>query len=333
VKGNWNIDAGRIAHTEQLASEMAALPGVERVAYARRAMLSGSGGGAVTSVELPGPSKHDLFFNQVSPGYFATTGARVLRGRAFNASDTGNATLVVLVNAEFARRFFAGREAVGQWIRAGGRERQIAGIVENGPSNWLKEAPAPFVYYPYAQRPSGEVTFFIETARDPAAMTASVRALVRKSGGALTVREILPYALHMRAARRTEELAATIGGGLAVLGLVLAAAGLFGVTAYAVSRRTREFGVRIALGATGRTLRRQVLEEAALQLAVAAPLGWALAWASRKYIVKYLYGVSATDPWILAAASAVVAGVAFAAALLPAQRAASVDPSITLRYE
>ena len=118
-----------------------------------------------------------------------------------------------------------------------------------------------------------------------------------------------------------------------MLGLVLSAAGLFGVTSYAVNRRMREFGLRVALGARGADLNRQVLKKAALQAAVGIPLGWAIAFAGRQLLESVLYGVKAGNPWVLAAASGVVALVALLAALRPALVAAHVDPMVALRYE
>ena len=137
----------------------------------------------------------------------------------------------------------------------------------------------------------------------------------------------------MRNARSDEQLAATVAASLALAGLLLAAAGLFGVTLYAVARRTQEFGVRMALGARPAKLARQVLCEAGLRVVLALPLGWALAFMARRALEKHLYGVAADDPATLLIAGAVVAAVAAMAALQPALRAARVDPMIALRWE
>jgi ABC-type antimicrobial peptide transport system permease subunit len=138
---------------------------------------------------------------------------------------------------------------------------------------------------------------------------------------------------HLRNARRGQELAAQIGGALAGVGLLLAAAGLFGVTLFAVTRRTPEFGVRVAMGASPGRLVRQVLREAGLRIAIAVPLGWLIAYAGRRAIEKMLYGVAPDDPWTFAIATAVVSAVALAAALHPAIRAARIDPTTALRHE
>jgi ABC-type antimicrobial peptide transport system permease subunit len=138
---------------------------------------------------------------------------------------------------------------------------------------------------------------------------------------------------HMRNARSEEQASAEIVGGLAGMGLLLAAAGLFGVTLYAVTRRTSEFGLRVALGATPGRLLRQVLKEAAVRIAIAIPLGWALAWAARHAMEQMLYGIAPDDPWTFGLAAAVVVAVGVVAVLPPAVRAARIDPTAALRHE
>jgi ABC-type antimicrobial peptide transport system permease subunit len=137
----------------------------------------------------------------------------------------------------------------------------------------------------------------------------------------------------MFSAHQQDSVLTGIAGAMALLGLVLAAGGLFGVTSYAVSRRMREFGLRVALGARGADLHRQVLKKAALQAAAGIPLGWALAFAGRQEMQSALYGVKAGNPWVLAVASGLVVLVALIAALRPAFVAARVDPMVALRYE
>ena len=324
---------GGATRAETLASELSGLPGVLRVAYARRALLAGSGGGNQVSLEIPGQPKASFRYDQVSPGYFATTGARILAGRAFSSSDGPQAAPVAMVSQAFVRRFMSGRDPIGAWFRIQGRDRQIVGVVEDGPSNDLKERIEPFFYLPFAQMSTDEITFFLESSGDPQSLAASVRTLARRAGATFTLRGMHTMRQHMFTARKDDAILTGIFLALALLGLLLAAAGLFGVTTYAVSRRMREFGLRVALGATSHDLRRQVLRKAALQGAIGIPLGWGLALASRHVIQSLLYGVKATDPWMLVAASGVVALVAFTAALRPAFTAARVDPVIALRYE
>jgi putative ABC transport system permease protein len=333
IRGYWESKMPTPPQADTMAMQLAGLPGVRRVAYARRALLSGSGGGAAVDLEMPGQPKTSFFYDQVSPSYFATTGARILMGHGFSSSDGADATPPVMVNDAFVRRYFAGRNPLGAWIRVDGRERQIVGVVEDGPTNHLREDIRPYFYFPFAQMPVYEATFFVECARDPGALAGTVRTLARRADVGFTLLGTNTLRQHMFSAHKDETVLTGIAGALALLGLVLAAAGLFGVTSYAVSRRMREFGLRVALGAGRTDLHRQVLKRVALQAAAGIPLGWAIAFASRQLLETVLYGVKPGNPWVLGAASGLVALVALLAALRPAFIAARVDPMVALRYE
>jgi predicted permease len=333
VAGYFENKTPAAPRADTMALQLAGLPGVRRLAYARRALLSGSGGGAAVDLEMPGQPKTPFFYDQVSPSYFATTGARIVQGHGFSSSDGGGATPVAMVNEAFARRYYNGGNPLGAWIRVDGRERQIVGVVEDGPTIHLQEDIRPYFYFPFAQMPVHEATFFVESAGDPGALTAEVRTLVRRADVGFILLGTHTLQQHMFNAHKQETVRTAIAGALALLGLVLAAAGLFGVTSYAVSRRMREFGLRVALGARGMDLHAQVLRKAALQAAAGIPLGWAIAFAGRQVLVRMLYGVKAGNPWVLGAASGLVALVVVLAALRPAVVAARVDPMVALRYE
>ena len=326
-------DRAPASRAQSLAGQLETLPGVEQVAWARRAPLSGSGGGATVDVEMPGQPKASFAYNQVSPNYFAVTGGRVLGGRAFQTADGPDATLVTMVNLAFTRRFFAGRQPLGEWVKVNGKDRQIVGIVEDGPANNLKERIEPYLYLPFAQKPTSDLTFFLASQKDPGLLADSTRNFLRANEKAYTILDMVTLHQHMRNARSEEQATAEIVGGLAGISLMLAAAGLFGVTLYAVARRTSEFGLRMALGASPWRLLRQVLQEAAVRIAIAIPLGWALAWAGRHAMVRLLYGIAPDDPWTFALAAAAVVAVACAAVLPPAVRAARIDPLAALRHE
>ena len=275
--------------------------------------------------------KLSFYENDVSPDYFAATGAKVLAGRAFRDSDGPKSTPVVMVNADFARHL-PGGQALGKWVKVNGVERQIVGIVEDGPSNDLREPTAPYLYFPFAQVPDGELTYFVESAKDPGLLAAPVRSAML-ADKAFTILDMTTMAQFMRVARSGDLLAADLTGGLALLGLLLAAAGLFGVSLFAITCRTREFGVRVAMGATPRMLLAQVFRENGKLVAIAIPLGWILAYSGRHAFGSLLYGVAPDDPWTFFGASALVALVACAAALYPAIRAAHIDPMAALRQE
>lgn len=332
--GFWDSADQAASRADPLATRLAELPGVRHVAYARRALLSGSGGGAAVPVEIAGQPSLSFRFNQVSPGYFATTGARVLRGRPFNPGDGAQTAQVIMVNDAFATRFFGeGQDPIGRWVRADGKERQIVGIVEDGPTNHLREGAEPYLYFPFAQKPSGSVTYFVESGVSPAELVAGVRKQLAASDASYVPMTIQTMGEHMHAARSEETLTATVAGSLGGLGLLIAAAGLFGVTLFAVNRRVREFGVRVALGATASTLGQQVLKESSVLVGIGLVLGSGLAYAGHRLVQGQLYGVSSSDLTSMAVAAVVVVGVSLAATLQPAIRAARVDPIVALRQE
>ena len=333
IQGGWDGDEALAGRTSALAAELGSLPGVEGVAWCRRVMLAGSGGGARTGFERSGQPKLSFRYTQVSPNYFAVTGARVLRGRPFQEGDGPASTPVVMVSEAFVRSFFGDREPLWAWVRIGGKDRQIVGVVEDGPSGYLKEKIEPFVYFPFAQRPVSDLTYLLPTAGDPGRLTASARERIRRNHADYSIYQILTLAQHLRSQRDDEEIAADVSGGLALLCLVLAAAGLFGVTLYAVTRRMREFGVRVALGATPSLLRRQVIREALRMALPGVALGCALALTADRLLESHLYGVKTGAVWALTASGILVIAVAMAASLAPARRAAHADPMEALRVE
>jgi putative ABC transport system permease protein len=331
LTGFWDDLPNPEARVDALAAHLDALPGVRGVAWARRALLSGSGGGAIVDVEAAGQTKYSFRYNQVSPSYFAATGARVLTGRPFRDSDSPAATPVAMVNAAFERRFFGAGRATGAWIKINGRQRQIVGVVEDGPTIHLRETIQPYLYFPFAQMPVSRVTWFIQPAGSAAALADSIRADMRRWDSGFTMGSTITMRDFMRDARSSEELAMDLTGGLAIAGLLLAAVGLFGVSLFAVTKRTREFGVRVTVGATPASIAALVLKEAAIRVVFALPAGWALSFASRHAMEKLLYGIAPDDPWTFVAASAVVAAAGTLATLHPALRAARIDPTVALR--
>lgn len=333
IEGFWPNRAAALGRTEPLAQRLSGLPGIGGVAWARRALLSGSGGGAAARVEMPGQPVFASHYNQVSANYFAVTGARVLAGRTIQESDSADATRVVMVNAAFGRRFFPGANAVSSWVKIDGKDRQIVGIVEDGPTIHLREPLAPYMYFPFAQAPSEQVTFFAETSKDPGLMADAARTILRGGDRNFTIVEMRTMGEHMREARSDELLAANLAGSLAIVGLLLAAAGLFGVTQFAVARRTAEFGVRAALGANPFSLLAHVLGAAGKQLGLAIPIGWLLAFMGRHALEHLLYGVAANDTPTFLISGFAVAVIGITAAVYPAWRAARIDPMAALRHE
>ncbi|MFY9727067.1 MAG: ADOP family duplicated permease [Bryobacteraceae bacterium] len=321
------------AWCDQVSERLAALPGVRGATYARRLPLSGSGGGMTARVEVPGMAPMGVHLNHVAGNYFSLMGTRVLAGRSIDSHDGASAPLTVVVSQTFARTIFGNRAPVGNWVRIDGQLRQVVGVAEDGPSNDLHEQPEPFLYLPYAQAARGDITLLVETAGDPAELERAARAAIRGfDPGAwvydsTTLRRTLDNALSM------DRFLASASSGLGLSVVLLTAAGLFGVLLYAVNRRTREFGLRVALGARPRQIEHLVMGESLRMAAIGVPIGLAGLAAAARLAGSMLLGVTPLDPvsYLLSAVAAM--GLALAAAWLPARRATRVDPMEALRAE
>jgi predicted permease len=272
-------------------------------------------------------------YNQVAPNYFEVMGTRILRGRPFRAADRAGAAPVAMVNEAMAERFWPGQDALGQNVRVGDEDCEIVAIVENGKINFLHEDAEPFLYFPYAQRPSGDTTLMIATEGNPALTAGSVRQALRDREGSITILGLLTLDEHMRQALYADRLPAQIGGALGVLGVLLAAVGLFGVISRLVNQRRRELGIRMALGARRVSVVKLVLGRG-LKLSLAGlAVGVCLALAVGRLMASSLHGVSPADPLALVVACLIVIAVGLAASYLPARRATRVDPMQALRHE
>jgi predicted permease len=324
---------------DELADRVRSLPGVRHASYARRMPLSGSGGGATVEMSIPGVEFSDgqkvlsTPYNQVAANYFATVGARILSGRGFDRSDTPGSAKVALINETMAHRFWPGGDPVGKIVQIQGGPVQILGVVEEGKNSQLHEEPQPLLYFPFAQRMTGEFTLLIETTGEPGPLTALVKRELRQVDPNLhflmvaTLRDLMAQSLW------ADRALAAIASGVAFLGMFLASMGLYSVLAYFVNQRRREIGVRMAVGAQRHNILQSVLGHGLRLAMVGVPLGLGVAYACGLLMAGALYGVSPTDPLTFLASSAVVFGVVLLASAVPAWRAARVDPVITLRYE
>ncbi|MBI3682328.1 MAG: ABC transporter permease [Acidobacteria bacterium] len=329
----------RLADTcDEISERIRALPGVRQAAYCRRMPLSGSGGGATRDVIIPGfeapPGTGPLRirYNQVSPEYFAVTGTRLLTGRALTRSGTG-AARVALVNQTMAQLYWPKGNAVGQWIRVDNADTEIAGVVEDAAIVRIHEPPEPFLYFPFAQMPSGEATFLAETAGEPGALLDAVKREMRSVNPDLRLLMTSSLKQHVRDALYSDWLPAVLSATIGALGMFLAAAGLFGVVMHGVNRRRRELGIRLAIGARRIDLVTMVLRHGLVLAGSGAVVGIALALGAGRLMSSLLYGVSPYDPLTLALSIAAVLAVALIASLYPAWKATRVDPAAVLRIE
>jgi predicted permease len=331
---------------ERIADTAAAVPGVRRSAVSLIPPMSGRGWNNMFSVDdEPPPPSFDrerlAFINAVTPAFFDAYGIALRAGRAFDDRDRAGGPQVVIVNEAFARRFFTGRAPVGRTVSPGARpgrpvERwEVVGIVRDAAYRSLRPPFPPTVYRPLSQLSADEV--FPNASLAVRASSELSPAFVKQVVGEVARVDptlsltVLPFDRQVRSLMTRERLVAVLSAGFGGLALLLACVGLYGVTAYAVSRRRIEIGIRMALGADAGRVLRLVLGRAALLAALGIALGGGLSlWAAR-YVGPLLFGLEARDPATLAGATLALATTAGLAAWLPARRAARIDPARVLR--
>lgn len=324
-----------LQHFRQVARET---PGITAAGWAVTPPMTGAE--SDTSVNFPGvapPPHHagyDVQTSLISPGYLAAMGIAVLRGRGFTPADMPNAKRLVIVNRAFAQRFWPGQDPVGKTITLGRVHPQsvvVLGEVPTGKYQSLQERPRPFFYQLAPLQHTAYLA--MRTAGPPLTVFATVERRLQAVDPDLSSSDLDTgaqfLALPLFAAKLTAILLTVFG----LLALVLAILGLYGVMAYAVSQRTREFGVRLALGASPRELARMVVRQGARTAAVGIAIGIVVTLLLTRGLGSFLFGVSAADPATYAAVAILLAIVAMLACYIPARRAARVDPAVTLRIE
>jgi macrolide transport system ATP-binding/permease protein len=276
--------------------------------------------------------------NKVAPGYFETMKIPVVKGRVFTERDDRRAPGVVVVNQAFARRYWPGQEALGQRIPNGGGDLrapslEVVGVVSDGKYETLGEEPRPFFYAPLWQAYHPSASLIVRTTGSPESETAAVRSAVERLDANLPVYDVKTMTQHLEIKLLPARMAGTVLGVFGLLALSLAALGLYGVVSYSVSQRTREIGVRVALGARPRDVVKMVIGQGMRLTAIGLVIGVAAAWGLSRLLSGMLYGVSAADPVTFAGVTFLLAAVAFFACYLPARRAARVQPMVALRHE
>ena len=321
------------AWSEPACRRLEGLPGVRGATYARRLPLSGSGGGWTVRLQVAGRPPLDVMENNVGGNYFSMMGTRVRVGRGILPSDRGGDAKVAVVSQSLAHQFFAGNAALGQWISVDRIPRQVVGIAEDAPSIHLHEKPAPYLFLPYMQVPLDDLTLMVETIGEPAALERAVRRELKLFDPGIAIFEVGTLRAQMEVALAWDRMLATLALGLGAFGILLTAAGLFGVLQYSVNRRTRELGLRLALGADAGGIQRMILGESLRMAAWGVPLGLVMLAVAVYYSRSLVLGVSALDPRIYLLSPAVVLTLTMVAAWLPARRATRVDPMEALRSE
>ncbi len=331
----------------RVLEETRAIPGVREAGYASVPVLAGDEWDSGMGVEgHPGKDGEDMqaFMNAVSPGYFPTMGVSLLEGRDFDARDgdnagSGGSFKVALVNRAFATHFFGDRSPIGRHIGFGSGPKsklniEIIGMVGNSLYEGPRDGVHRQVFVPLDRSdfPTSAV-FYVRTAMDPNQVFAAVRSRIAHLDAAMPVFEMKTVAHQLDETLNTERLVATLSAAFGVLATLLAALGLYGVMAFVVVRRTREIGLRMALGASRGTVVWMVLREALMLLGVGLAVGLPVAFMLSRLVGSQLYGVKPDDIWTALAALAILSAVAAGAGFLPARRASAIDPIRALRYE
>jgi predicted permease len=279
-----------------------------------------------------GESRH-VESAMVTEGYLEALGVTLVSGRLFTRHDDDNAPPTVVVNEVFANRFWPGMPAVGKTVEANGSSREVIGVVETGKYNTLGEEPTEFMYLPHRDQMTYSMTLVARTSTDPLDALGRIREIVYRLDPQLPLHDVRTMADNVAVAMLPARLNVYVLGAFGVLGLFLAAVGIYGVLAYSVSRRTREIGIRVAIGADKRTIEKLFLREGLSLTLLGIVLGILGAFGTSRLVKNLLYGVEALDPVVFCAVPLVLVATATLAVWLPARRAASVEPVIALKTE
>jgi predicted permease len=324
---------------ERVESEMAALPGVRNVSDALVPLIGDSRWGSDVHPEgytpAPGQNSGHAWYNEIGPGYFGKMGIPLIAGREFSEADNLGGPQVALINEEFVRKYFAGKNPVGRHFGTGvGQTIEIVGVVKDSHYAAVKEKPYPVFYIPWRQdKEIGSMVFYVRTALPPENMIAQVRQFVARIDRNLPADGLRTLDQQIALNISNERILVQLASAFAMLATALAMLGLYGVMAHSVARRTREIGIRMAIGATPRLIRGMVMRDMLWIVGIGLVLGVPAALLLAKYTESQLYGVKPQDTVVTVCAALVLAATAAVAAFVPARRASKVSPMRALRYE
>ena len=340
VRNGYKVEQTRQLF-ERVEDELGALPGVSGVSSSTVPLLAGNNWGNDVAVEgfKAGPdTDSNSRFNEVGPGYFPTLGIPLLAGRDFTRADAPTAAPVAIVNEAFAKKFNLGRDAVGKRMSNKGSNTpltmEIVGIAKNAKYSDVKREIPPIFFIPYRQDETiGQINFFVRTGSDPERFLSNIPKALARLDANLPVENLRTMPQQIRENVFLDRFISVLSASFACLATLLAAIGLYGVLAYTVSQRTREIGLRMALGAAPSRVRMMVLRQVGVMVAIGGAIGLAAAVGLGRLAQSLLFELQGTDPLVLAAAAVSLSLVALAAGFIPAHRASQVDPLSALRYE
>jgi len=335
-------EARTVALVDQLRERLAGVPGVLGVGSSQIPVLTGTDMGTNITVEgrqnLDTDDRH-VNFDAVSPNYFSTMRVPLLSGREFNAGDTAKSTKVAIINEAMAKVFFANRNPIGVHLAMGSGDEikfdtEIVGVVKDAKESHVRDADRPYFYRPYPQ--FGKLfgmSFYVRSQQDPLLLANTLRETVRGTDANLPVYDLKTVQRVVDEDLFAERVIAVLSAAFGGLAALLSALGIYGVLAYLVVQRTREIGIRVALGAAAGHVRGLVFKEVGWMVLAGALVGLPAAYGLARLSESLLYGVHAGDMPIYAASLGIICIVALAACYIPSRRATRIDPIVALRYE
>jgi predicted permease len=336
LPGSYDDKRGPI-FIQQLLARLSALPHVTGATVAKTVPLDlgGSSEMGLTVDGYPLAAGEDIVpgYNTVGPDYFKTMGIAMMRGRGIGSRDVAGQAPVVVINETMARRYWAGRDPIGGTVRFDGHSATVVGVARDGKYQRLNESARSYIYLPVLQSFRPDMVLHVRTDTDPSLVLPGIQATVRSLDPNMALFDVRTLEEHMRIRTFVPRMAASMLGVFGLLGLLLAAVGLYGVIAFNASQRTREIGLRMALGAGRGQVIWLVLRDGFAVASLGIVVGLALAFGAGRLVAKQLTGVSGSDPLSFAGTAAVLAAVAAIACLLPARRASALNPLTALRRE
>jgi predicted permease len=322
----------------ELVGKLEALPGMQSVALANRVPLGFGGGSTAVKPEGYVSRPNESMETQVAiitPNYFQTLQIPMVQGRDFTLQDTKSSQRAVIVSEAFANRYWPNQEALGKQLNSDLTNEwfTVVGVARDSKVNGLNEKPMPFVYLPLYQVYRATMIITARTTGDPLAGGRSVERAIHEMNGDLAVFDVTTLEWREAFASFPQRVAGTFVGAFGLLALVLAAVGIYGVTAYSTRQRTHEIGIRMALGASKQDVLKLVLGHGLRLTLLGVVLGLAVSFALTRYLGSLLLGVTSTDALTFSTVAILLCAVALFACFIPARRAMRVDPLVALRYE
>ena len=339
---NGDTAAQTLQFAESARREISALPGVRSVSLSTIPIFSDDDMGFNITPQgyvLKHNEDTNVLGTYIGPNYFSTLGIPLIAGREFNDADGATSPKTCIINEKLAQRFFVGRTPIGLHIARGAGNTvrpdiEIVGVVADSKWDGPRSDIVPFMYMPYTQEPHlGQVTLYIRTDREPEPMAATLRSAISKLDPNLPVNNMRALTAQISDSMFNARLVATLSVSLALLAALMATLGLYGVLSYVVARRTREIGIRMALGGLRGDILRLVIGQGMRLTVIGGATGIIVALAASRWLASMLFGVTARDPLTFLAVTLLLGLVALAACYLPARRASHVDPLVALRYE